>query len=174
VRPLGEARPAWKVLRVLGNLLGVEGFDHDSAEDVRREALGDRRIPSLLDNRLRDFTLGAFAGTRASGLERIGEVPIYAADAIARRSQALQRTRDAAAPVAWMNRALFEQLGMRDGDALLVRQGAGEALVDAAVDDRLPPGCIRLAAARPETAALGAMMGTVTAERVPAQRRAAV
>ncbi len=174
VRPLGEARPAWKVLRVLGNLLGVEGFDHDSAEDVKREALGDRSIPSLLDNRLRDFTLGALAGTRASGLERIGEVPIYAADAIARRSQALQRTRDAAAPVAWMNRALFEQLGMRDGDALLVRQGAGEALVDAAVDDRLPPGCIRLAAARPETAALGAMMGTVTAERVPAQRRAAV
>ena len=159
---------------MLGNLLELAGFDHDSAEAVRLEALGNGEIAGRLDNRLRAFTLDSIAGARASGLERIGEVPIYAADAIARRSQALQHTRDAAAPVAWMNHALYEQLGMRDGDALLVRQGAGEALVDAAVDDRLPPGCIRLAAARPETAALGAMMGTVTAERVPAQRRMAV
>ena len=57
---------------------------------------------------------------------------------------------------------------------LRVRQGAGEALVDAGIDDRLPAGCIRLAAARPETAGLGAMFGTVSAERVPEQRRAAV
>jgi NADH-quinone oxidoreductase subunit G len=174
VRPLGEGRPAWKVLRVLGNLLGLDGFDHDSAEDVRREALGERNVQVLLDNGLRDYPLDAVGGARGPGLERIGEVPIYAADAIARRSQALQHTRDAAAPVAWMNRALFEQFGLRDGDALRVRQGTGEALVKAAVDDRLPAGCIRLAAARPETAALGAMFGTVSAERVPAQRRVAV
>jgi NADH-quinone oxidoreductase subunit G len=63
---------------------------------------------------------------------------------------------------------------MRDGDALRVRQGAGEALVDAAIDDRLPAGCLRLAAARPETAALGALYGTVTAERVPARQKVAV
>jgi NADH-quinone oxidoreductase subunit G len=174
VRPLGEARPAWKVLRVLGNLLGLQGFDHDSAEDVRREALGEGEIVARLDNRLRAFALDSVIGTRDSGLERIAEIPIYAADAIVRRSRSLQRTRDAAPPVAWMNRALFEQLGMRDGDALRVRQGAGEALVDAAIDDRLPAGCLRLAAARPETAALGALYGTVTAERVPARQKVAV
>jgi len=174
VRPLGEARPAWKVLRVLGNLLGLEGFDQDSAEDVRREALGEGGITGRLDNRLRDFVADPVTAVRGPELQRIGEVPIYAADAIVRRSRALQRTRDAAAPVAWMNRALFEELGLREGDALRVRQGAGEALVDAAIDDRLPARCIRLAAARPETAALGAMFGTVAAERVPAQRRVAV
>jgi NADH-quinone oxidoreductase subunit G len=174
VRPLGEARPAWKVLRVLGNLLGLSGFEHDSAEEVRGEALGGRGAQDLLDNRLKDARIAAIAPARASGIQRIAEVPIYAADAIARRSRPLQRTSDAAAPVAWMNRALFEQLGMRQGDALRVRQGAGEALVDAGIDDRLPAGCIRLAAARPETAGLGAMFGTVSAERVPEQRRAAV
>jgi NADH-quinone oxidoreductase subunit G len=174
VRPLGETRPAWKVLRVLGNLLGLEGFDHDRAEDVRREALGEGGIAGRLDNGLRDFVLDPVATARGPELQRIGEVPIYAADAIVRRSTALQRTRDAASPVAWMNRALFEQLGLRAGDALRVKQGTGEAVVDAAVDDRLPAGCIRLAAARPETAALGALFGTVTAERVPAQRRVAV
>src|SRR5207248_4597917 len=35
--PVGEARPGWKVLRVLGNLLGLEGFDYQSSEDVLRE-----------------------------------------------------------------------------------------------------------------------------------------
>jgi len=174
VRPLGEARPAWKVLRVLGNLLGLQGFDHDSAEEVRREALGEGEVAARLDNRVKSAGLTAIAPPRASGIQRIAEVPIHAADAIVRRSRSLQRTRDAAPPVAWMNRALFEQLGLREGDALRVRQGAGEVLVDAAIDDRLPAGCLRLAAARPETAALGAMYGTVTAERVPAQQKVAV
>jgi NADH-quinone oxidoreductase subunit G len=73
-----------------------------------------------------------------------------------------------------MNRALFEELGLREGDALRVRQGSGEALVSAGIDDRLPGRCIRLAAARPETAGLGALFGTLTAERVAAQRRVAV
>jgi len=174
VRPLGEARPAWKVLRVLGNLLGLQGFDYDSAEEVKREALGDGEDAVRLDNRVKSTGLTTIAPPRASGIQRIAEVPIHAADAIVRRSQPLQRTRDAAPPVAWMNRALFEQLGLREGDALRVRQGAGEALVNAAIDDRLPAGCLRLAAARPETAALGAMSGAVTAERVPAQQKVAV
>jgi NADH-quinone oxidoreductase subunit G len=107
-------------------------------------------------------------------MQRIGEVPAYAADAIVRRARSLQITHDAALPVAWMNRALYEKLGLRDGDALRVRQGAGEAVVAAGVDDKLPGDCIRLAAARPETAALGAMFGAVAVERVPAQHKVAV
>jgi len=174
VRPLGEARPAWKVLRVLGNLLGLKGFDYDCAEEVKREALGDGEVAVRLDNRVKAISPTAIASPRASGIQRIAEIPIYASDAIVRRSRSLQHTRDAAPPVAWMNRALFEQLGLREGDALRVRQGAGEALVAAVIDDRLPAGCLRLATARPETAALGAMYGTLTAERVPAQQKVAV
>ena len=170
VRPLGEARPAWKVLRVLGNLLGLPGFEHDSAADVKREALGEGDLASKLNNRIEVLALPA-SPVPSGGIFRVAEVPIYAADAIVRRSRPLQLTHDAAPPVARMNRALFEQLGLRDGDALRVRQGAGEALVACAIDDRLPAGCIRLATARPETAALGAMFGVVTAERVPAREK---
>ena len=174
VRPLGEARPAWKVLRVLGNLLGLPGFGHDSAEDVRREVLGGRSIAALLDNRLLDARVDAVAPPSASGIQRIGEVPIYAADAIVRRAGSLQQTRDGAPPVARMNRALFEKLGLREGDVVRVRQGAGAALVAARMDDRLPEGCIRLAAARPETAQLGALFGELKVERVSAQQKVAV
>jgi NADH-quinone oxidoreductase subunit G len=174
VRPLGEARPAWKVLRVLGNLLGLPGFDHDSADDVRREALGGRKVETMLDNRLKDARVGSIGPADGAGIQRIAEVPIYAADAIVRRARALQRTQDAAAPVAWMNRALGEKLGVRAGDGVRVRQGGGEAVLVAGIDDKLPADCVRVAAARAETAALGAMFGAVTVERIPAREKVAV
>jgi NADH-quinone oxidoreductase subunit G len=173
VRPLGETRPAWKVLRVLGNLLGLPGFEHDSADEVMREALGDGKIAARLGNGLESAPAGD-ARPAATGLQRIAEVPIYAADAIARRSRPLQRTRDGMPPVASMNRALWERLGLQEGDAVRVRQGSGEAVLAAGIDDRLPADCLRVAAGRPETAALGAMFGTITAERVPAQQKVAV
>ena len=175
VMPLGETRPAWKVLRVLGNLLGVSGFKHDSAEDVKREVLGGKEEISNITNNLYNISrLDAIAPVQTGGLQRIAEVPIYAADAIVRRAPSLQKTRDAAAPVAAMNRALAEKLGLRDGDQVRVRQGAGEAVVPYAMDDKLPADCIRLAAAREETAGLGAMFGTIGAERVAAQQKVTV
>ena len=128
----------------------------------------------MLNNRLNDAHIDVVAPAQGGGLQRIAEVPIYAADAIVRRARALQITHDAAPPVAWMNRALYEKLGLREGDGLRVRQGGGEATVAAGIDDKLPADCIRLAAARAETAALGAMFGTVTAERVTAREKVAV
>ena len=175
VSPLGEARPAWKVLRVLGNLLGLAGFDYDNPEEIRREVLGaGGDVAGRLDNRLGSISAATAPAAGGSGIQRIAEVPIYAADAIARRSRALQASRDGAAPAAWMNRALYDRLGLREGDSVRVRQGGGEALVSAAVDDRLPAQCVRLAAARPETASLGAMFGEITLERIAAQQKGAV
>ena len=177
VQPLGETRPAWKVLRVLGNLLGLKGFEQDSAEQVRREALGDGNVFGKLNNQMKQAA-GAdgikAAPAQGGGIQRIGEVPAYAADAIARRARSLQATRDAAAPVAWVGRALYDKLGLRDGDSLRVRQGSGEAVVKVGLDEKLPADCVRLAAGRPETAMLGALFGTVTVERVPAQQKVAV
>jgi NADH-quinone oxidoreductase subunit G len=174
VQPLGETRPAWKVLRVLANLLGVAGFEQDSAQAVRQEALvAAGEIAGKLDNRIEVSALEALP-VAPEGIQRIGEVPIYSADPIVRRSPPLQKTRDAAPPVAWMSGAMYERLGLRADDFLRVRQGEGEALVAVGVDVGVPDGCIRLAAARRETAELGAMFGTVTAERVVAQQKVAV
>ncbi|MGZ5148323.1 MAG: molybdopterin-dependent oxidoreductase, partial [Burkholderiales bacterium] len=174
VQPLGEARPAWKVLRVLGNMLGISGFDYDSADAVKREVLGDGDIARKLDNRI---VLSALASVKApveEGLQRVGEVPIYSSDPLVRRSPPLQKTRDAEPPAAFVSPVLYERLGLRAGDFLRVRSEGAEIVVPVEVDSRLPHGCIRLAAARPETAALGAMFGTVTAERVAAQQKVAV
>ena len=83
-------------------------------------------------------------------------------------ARALHLTAHAAPPVAKMSKALFEQLGLKEGDQVLVRQGGGEAVVAAAIDDKVPANCVRLAAGRPETASLGAASAELVAERVPA------
>ena len=162
VKPLGEARPAWKVLRVLGNLLGLAGFDHDYSEQVRDEAAKPGEVAAKLDNRLSGVAL-QLAGA-SGGLQRIADVPIYFSDAIVRRTASLQQTRDAAAPRAWMNAALLARLGLQDGQAVKVRQGEGSADVMAARDDRLPQDCVRLAAAHAATRELGPMSGELKVE----------
>jgi len=174
VKPLGETRPAWKVLRVLGNLLGLSGFEHDGADDAQREALHGKTEIFNKNNNLR-YILGAMPAaltTTASSIARIAEVPIYAADALARRAPSLQKTRDAQAPVASMNRALADQLGLHDGDFVRVVQDGGEVTVPYAINDQLPANCVRLALARTETATLGATDAPLTVERVVQAQKA--
>ena len=171
VKPLGETRPAWKVLRVLGNLLGLAGFEHDSAEDAQREALHGKAEIFNKNNKLQ-YKPGVLAAA-AGGLARIAEVPIHAADALARRAPSLQQARDAQPPVATLNRALADQLGLREGDFVRVTQDGGAALLPYAVDDKLPANCVRVALARAETAALGAAAAPLTVERVAQAQKAA-
>src|SRR5450759_839824 len=173
VQPLAETRPAWKVLRVLGNLLGIAGFDFDSSEAVLAEGLGSVDVSARLNNRLQSVAVGKLEAAD-SGMQRIGEVPIYQADAIVRRAASLQQTHDAAEPVAAMNGALFSQLGLRDGDQVKITQGGGTAVLTAARDDKLPANCIRVPAAHPLTAGLGGMFGIITAERVARRQKAAL
>ncbi|MFI4981534.1 MAG: molybdopterin-dependent oxidoreductase, partial [Nevskiales bacterium] len=162
VKPLGDARPAWKVLRVLGNLLGLADFDYASSEQVRDEIVTPDAVAAKLDNRLAGIALQT--PVASAGLQRIADVPIYASDAIVRRAASLQQTSDAAPPLAWMNAALLAKLGLKTGQMVKVRQGEGEAALTAACDDRLPRDCVRLAAAHPATSKLGAMSGEVRVE----------
>jgi len=164
--PLGEARPAWKVLRVLGNLLDLPKFDFDDADQVRDACLAGREVSALLSNRIEPRA--AAPAKAEAGLERVADVPIYFADALARRAPSLQKTRDAQAPRAWMNAKLMQSLSIAAGQPVLVRQGKGAARLAAALDDRLPEGCVRVAAGHPLTAALGPMFGALSVERVSA------
>jgi len=173
VLPLAETRPAWKVLRVIGNLCGVAGFDYDSSDAVLKDALGGRELSTLLDSRLKEMPIPGNVNV-ANGPERIGEVPIYAADAIVRRAASLQKTRDGAVVVAAMNEKVWHGLGLNAGDQVSVAQGAAAVILQATLDNGLPDGCIRVPAGVAETAVLGAAFGAVQIERVAAQRTVAV
>ena len=164
VKPLGEARPAWKVLRVLGNLMSLPGFEYESTDAVRDEICGTEDIAGRLDNRLNGLELSLDSGS-GEELQRIADVPIYFGDPIVRRAASLQRTRDALPPRAWVAPTLAQKLGVKAGERVRVRQGEGEAIVELGIDERLPAGCVRLAAAHRHTAALGPMFGPVSVER---------
>jgi NADH-quinone oxidoreductase subunit G len=164
VKPRGETRPAWKVLRVLGNLLNLPGFDYNNTEQVRAELLAAGDVAGKLDNTLSQAVL-AESSVQVKGMERIGEVPVYQSDAIVRRAPSLQATQDAQAPRAWVNAALLQQLGVREGDAILLKQGTGQTHLPVARDDRLPDNCVRVAAAHPMTAHLGGLFGAISVKR---------
>ena len=164
VAPLGETRPAWKVLRVLGNLLELPGFDFDNAEQVRAAALGDTAaLGARLDNRS-SAPLG-LPPDAASALQRIADVPIYATDMLVRRAESLQATADARAPRAALPGALWQQLGLKPGDAVRVTQGGVSVVLPAVQDASLAANAVRVSAGHADTAALGAMFGTLNVER---------
>jgi NADH-quinone oxidoreductase subunit G len=170
VRLAGEARPAWKILRVLGSLLGFPGFEYESIERVREDCLAGKDIPALLSNK--SWVAADKGSHMVPGLKRIADVPIYFADTLVRRAPSLQKTSDAHPPRCWMNGALLKSLEVAPGQPVLVRQGNGEARLEAALDDKLPEGCVRVAAGHPSTAGLGAMFGSLSIARIEMEQAA--
>ena len=169
VNALGEARPGWKVLRVLGSLLGREDMAFDTIDEVRAASLGRLDIAKLLSNAIRPAGESPW---RPSGIQRVSDVPAYFCDPLVRRSPPLQKTREARPPRAFMNARLLARIGVAAGQPVRACQGSGEARLMAALDDRLPDDCVRIPAGHPSTAALGAMFGTVTLEKAAAQQAA--
>ena len=97
VKPLGESRPAWKVLRVLGNTLGLAGFEQETAADVLAQALGPvagegaRFAPA---EQLSNATQALITAATC----QVGEpvvASIYQLDSLVRRAPSLQLTADA-------------------------------------------------------------------------------
>jgi NADH-quinone oxidoreductase subunit G len=138
----------------------------DTVEQVRAACIAGRDIAGLLSNRIDSHPSQA---DRPQGIQRIADVPIYFADPLVRRSPPLQKTRDARPPRALMNSRLLAKLGIAAGQPVLVNDAVK---LMAALDDKLPEDCVRIAAAHPSTAALGPMFGTVTLSKVASERAA--
>lgn len=162
----GNVRPAWKILRVLGNLLNVPGFDYVTSEDVRDEIYklaGDSK-PS---NRIRPVRYPNELVTIMDGIVRLADIPIYGVDAIVRRSLPLQKTKDAAEQkIARLNAATAARLGIEKAETISIRQENNHASVSFAIDERVPFGCLALPAAIAEVKNLGANGALVQIENV--------
>ncbi len=164
VKPLGEARPGWKVLRVLGNLMGLPGFDFETAADVSAEALGDT---ATIARRLDNSSNAAIEVSQPAGqgLQRISDVPIYSADSVVRRAISLQLTADAKPPLVGLPSSLWARLGMQPGGQVYVAQADAGVVLPAREEPTLADDTVRVAAGHGSTAALGPMFGKVTVER---------
>jgi len=158
-RPFGEARPAWKVLRVLGNLCGVDGFEYVSSEEVLAEvrgACGEVRPDNALD------LSQPLAPFRADGLLRVAEVPIYAADSLVRRARALQASPLARPAEVRLHPDMARELGVTGREQVQVRQNGAAVDLPLVLDESVPKGCAWIPAGLSASIALGPAVGPVT------------
>ena len=158
--PSADSRPAWRVLRVLGNLFDLSGFEHETIEDVRMELGGSdpvgttgwslpRSLPEPVDR----------------GIERVSPVPAYAVDALVRRAKPLQATKDGRFEGVGLSPGTLERMGFAVGERIVVRQNGISVALDVVADRRLPDGCVCVPAGIAATAALDAGAGVLVLDR---------
>jgi NADH-quinone oxidoreductase subunit G len=164
-KPLGDSRPAWKVLRVLGGLLNLDGFLYNMPEEVLAEALNENFCTKLSNQ---SIATGLTNSNLAplTGLERLSDIGIYAGDQIVRRSPSLQLTRDAKrGNQVGLGQGLFNELGLKEGDAVRVTQGSQSVDLPATLEANLAAGAVRISAGSMASAQLGSMFGPVTVSK---------
>lgn len=167
VKPLGECRPAWKVLRVLGNLLELDGFDYDSSEQIKNAIFGGEKPSRVVWNRLNNnlrHLVEINLQAAPPALRRIGEIPLYQSDAIVRRASSLQKSGAQSIGYAAMNSVLLARLGLAAGDQAKVTQAAASVVLPVRCDERVPTDCVRVPVSA-ATAPLGDLFGEIQVEK---------
>jgi NADH-quinone oxidoreductase subunit G len=137
MRPVGGSRPTWKVLRVLGNQLELDGFDHESSEEVLAELELACSEVSMDPAYTGSFAASAGGG---NGLMRVSSVPLYATDMLVRRSLPLQQTETARAITVRLAPADAARLGVGTGHMVAVTSEDGQATLDLRVDAGIAEG----------------------------------
>ncbi|MDO4640653.1 MAG: NADH-quinone oxidoreductase subunit NuoG [Neisseria sp.] len=157
VKGFADSRPLWKVLRVLGNVFELDGFEFDSSEQVLKEAVDKESLSEKLNN----HSNWQGASTRsAAKLVRVGGVGIYHTDAIVRRSAPLQATSHAAVPAAHVHPITLAALGLLDGDQVRATQNGGSIVLTVKADETLPENVVHLPL-HTANAALGGLMNSI-------------
>ena len=145
VRPQGEARPAWKILRVMGNLLDLNGFDYMAVTEIRREVQSLCREVEL-ENRgtaLSEARFDVPAATEQGGYRRVAPVGMYAGDPVVRRAAALQSTEKAIEQRhVLVNPADAEREGWEDGATVAVEQDGARVELPLRADGNVSPGTV--------------------------------
>ncbi len=139
VRPPGDARPAWKLLRVLGERLSLPGFDAINCVDVTRD------IAALCDGAVKPSsalgTVKIETPQESSGKpEAVLEIPLYATDAIVRHGEALQLAPQHNLDSVYLNQSTAKQLGLKHGGQAVVKGDGAETVMTVVVDDTIGDG----------------------------------
>ncbi len=139
VAPLGEARPAWKVLRVLGNLFEIDGFEYLSSEDVSKELFA--KIGRIDKNNRLQWRCPTL--TKASGIACLVEVSSGRIDNIVRRASSFaETTAEKFTKTVRINKSLVLQENLENTKFVSVKQGDDEVVLELITDDRVANGSI--------------------------------
>ncbi len=159
VKPMGDAKPAWKVLRVLGNLLELKGFDYMSAEEVRDEC--QAQCANIVASSRTEWRKPANLKKATGQLTRIGQLPIYATDNIVRRSPSLQQTRDAVVAAMHISASTLAGTKLNGSAQGILVQGGVQTVLPVVIDDDVPEHCVMVPVGVVGSEHLGSSYGPV-------------
>ncbi len=163
-KPLGEARPGWKVLRVLGNFLDVPNFDYLQLEDVTQEI---KQAVDVMNVDVADkYQPTQLAAT--DKLQRLGFRPLYRVDNVVRRSAPLQAADTTNFAAVYINTQLAQQLNLSEKDVVEVQQGEATVDMSVVIDERIADQCVQVFAANEHSTQLGANYGEIEIRRATA------
>jgi NADH-quinone oxidoreductase subunit G len=174
-KPLGEVRPGWKVLRVLGNLLNLEGFSYNSAQEIAEEISQQITDIKKVKNDLEPFAKSAsFVASKeqmnkeeVQHLVRIAEWPMYCVDNLVRRASALQemfKIEEGAAAIR-VHPDLAQRLELANDSLVTAKQGPQKITLPLIWDARIADGQVFIPAGIPETEGFGSAYAPITLER---------
>ena len=155
----GDARPVWKIMRVLADAQELAGFGYESPESITKEA--QQQCSSIELNNHTNLDGATYTAHSNEGLLRAGETPIYATDPLVRRSVPLQKSADGKQAFASMSLSELEKAGLADGDMVKIKQDSGQATLAVRADESVPAGCVWIPAGIPETQSLGELFASV-------------
>ncbi len=166
ISPKGEARPAWKIIRVLANLFEATGFEYMSVEDILDE----------IENKIGETAQAVnsidikFTVPPVKGLVRVGGVGVYAGDAVVRHAQALQATADAKHD-RFINLSAItaKATGLNSGEFVTVSQGENTLSAVLNIDDSVAANCVVIPLGTDNSAMLGSTNGAITLAKTEQQ-----
>lgn len=161
VEPLGDARPAWKVLRVLGNLFDCEGFDYLASEDVLKE-VKDKAGSVIANNNIEWRCPEQLGSVNSTDILRISELQVYAGDSLQRRAYALQSTFDADTAAIRINKKLADSIGVSDGANATAAQNGTNVTLPVIIDDHVADNGVLIHAGLEASVGLDASLTPVT------------
>jgi len=162
-KPQGEARPAWKILRVMGNLFELKGFEQLSSEEVLKEAQG--LVGEVHPDNRFTGSRNLMPAAAPKGLTRVAETPMYSVDPLVRRAAPLQETQDADAAYALFAPEDAKRLRLADGDKVLVRHNGAKLSLPAKLDEGVALGEVWVPMGLAATAALGPASAAIEVEK---------
>jgi NADH-quinone oxidoreductase subunit G len=161
---IGESRPAWKVLRVLGNLLNCEGFNYITSEEARDELKQKINVMQPLKPAPYDFSPEKLSASSQAGLVRIGEIPIYSGDGLTRRATSLQEMQPLLEGPLFalrLSQATALKFSLKEGEWVTALQGAGRVQLPVVFDSRVPADAVLIAGGIPGVQELPELFGEI-------------
>ena len=142
--PLGQSRPAWKVLRVLGNLLGLEGFEYESSKEVLETFLEE--LGGDVAVKLNNFSgVGpAFVPRAGDALERLPVVPSLQSDSLVRRAPSLQKRYPSATNRLFLSPAFLKEQQLAEYSRVMIESGQNKMECEVFADVALADGVAEL------------------------------